>query len=397
MMINKTGLILVALMVMPFLSCGKKGPLVLAPEVIPTAVENLQLFQVGDTLKLQWNFPQTLSGQEKKPLEIPEIRKIYIYHSDKEIPGGKFRKKSTLLKKLKIEDLGTASFLVSPVSPLAPPAAITATAGQKEMEKVSYFVILPFKLKELDNKVHYFGIQYDYGKKKSPLSAIVSIQTLAPVNPVTDLKVNRENKVIKLTWTRGLQDETGAAVSTIAGYAIYRKIDRDEEGEKKEVQAEAAPAAAEPGETSGSAFKRLNSDNAIKEYYEDMDTGTNGNYSYYVSAVVSKQVESAPSQVVSVRVTDVFPPEVPANLVCFKASDHLFLTWKPASDSDFSHYRLYRRTLSEKEFQLIADQITTTTYKDNDLKAGATYFYVVTSVDSKGNESDYSNEVKEQF
>ena len=75
----------------------------------------------------------------------------------------------------------------------------------------------------------------------------------------------------------------------------------------------------------------------------------------------------------------------------------MFLTWKPVMDKDFSHYRVYRRFPPDNEFQLAADNVTSTSYKDKDLKAGNTYFYVVTSVDTKGNESEYSNEVKEQF
>jgi fibronectin type 3 domain-containing protein len=66
-------------------------------------------------------------------------------------------------------------------------------------------------------------------------------------------------------------------------------------------------------------------------------------------------------------------------------------------DTDFSHYRVYRKLPPNKEFQLVADKVTSTSYKDKDLKAGKTYIYVVTSVDTKGNESEYSNEVKEQF
>ena len=116
-----------------------------------------------------------------------------------------------------------------------------------------------------------------------------------------------------------------------------------------------------------------------------------------MSAIISNQIESAPSETVSIKVTDIFPPEIPANLVCFKAQDHLFLTWKPVLDTDFSHYRVYRRLPANKEFQLVADKGTSTSYKDKDLTAGKTYFYVVTSVDTKGNESEYSNEVKEQF
>jgi FtsZ-binding cell division protein ZapB len=84
--------------------CGKKGPLRLEPELIPKAAEKLKVFQIGDNLKLEWDFPQVLADKNRTELEIAKIDKIYIYYSTREILGGKFRKKSTLLKKLKIEE-----------------------------------------------------------------------------------------------------------------------------------------------------------------------------------------------------------------------------------------------------------------------------------------------------
>lgn len=366
------------LVIISLFCCGKKGPLRLEPELIPKAAEKLQLFQIGLNLKLQWDFPQVLADKKKTELELAKINKIYIYYSNKEILGGKFRKKSTLLKKLKLEDLTQSP----------PPLTTTPSRpGMKETKNLSYFINIPFKLKELDNKQHFFGIQYYYQKKRSPMSEIVFIFSRTPVKPVTDLKLNLENKVNKLTWAKPLLDEAGKSITDIAGYNIYRKIEPEQTGE----------AAANISTIEEEVYSKINRSNVLLEYYEDKDTGINGNYSYYVSAVISNQIESAPSQTVSIKVTDIFPPEIPANLVCFKAQDHLFLTWKPVLDTDFSHYRVYRRLSTDNEFQLVADKVTSTSYKDKDLKAGITYFYVVTSVDTKGNESEYSNEVKEQF
>jgi hypothetical protein len=327
---------------------------------------------------LEWDFPQVLADKKRTDFEIEKITRIYIYYSDKEILGGKFRKKSTLLKKLKLEDLTQSPPPKNP-APVRP--------GMREKKNLSYFINIPFKLKELDNKQHFFGIQYYYLKKRSPMSEIVFIFSRAPVKPVTDIKLNHENKVIKLTWAKPLLDEAGKSITDIAGYNIYRKIESEKAGE----------AEANIGTIEEETFSKINRSSVLLEYYEDKDTGTNGNYSYYVSAVISNQIESAPSETVSIKVTDIFPPEIPANLVCFKAQDHLFLTWKPVKDTDFSHYRVYRRLPPDEEFQLLADKVTATSYKDLDLKAGETYFYVVTSVDTKGNESEYSNEVKEQF
>lgn len=379
MMIKRIGLFL--LIVIFLLGCGKKGPLKLEPQLMPKEIENLQIFQVGDTIKLQWDFPQTLAGKKKTQLEPEKIGKIYIYYSNKEILGGKFKKKSTLLKKPGLEDLTEAPFSSSKSS---------TSSGKTALKNFSYFLAIPFKLKELDNKDHFFGIQYYYQKKKSPMSQIAFIHTMVPVKPVADLKIDQENKVIKLRWSKPLQDEAGNPITTITGYNIYRKIEPEEAGE------------AETGTTGESTaagtgvFGKINQKNVLVEYYEDMDTGINGNYSYYVSAVISNQIETAPSPLVSIRITDIFPPEVPANLVCFKAQDHLFLTWRPVMDTDLSHYRVYRR-LPDGEFRLIADDIAATSYKDKELKEGKTYYYVVTAVDKKGNESQYSNEVKEQF
>ncbi|NIM12236.1 MAG: hypothetical protein GTO45_08995 [Candidatus Aminicenantes bacterium] len=398
-MVKKIGLLLLMLMVS--INCGKKGPLRLEPGLVPKGIENFQISQVGKHIKLQWDFPQTLADKRQTEMEVDKIDKIYIYYSQREILGGKFRKKSTLLRKLKMEDLSPVTEVDTPTRVQSQTTATTTTVIA-EKENFSYFVMIPFKLNDLDNNVHFFGIQYYYQKKRSPLSNVVYIHTMTPLKPVTGLKVIQENKVNKLTWTRPQQDEANNIVSTIAGYKISRKIDPEEEAESKgagetgkETASMPEPKGYSPGLT---GFKKLNQDNVLTEYYEDMDTGTNGTYSYYVSTIISNQIESEPSAPVSIKVADIYPPEVPANPVIFRATDHMFLTWKAVIDLDLSHYRVYRRSPPEEEFSLIADEITTNHYKDTkDLITGKTYFYVVTAVDKKGNESAYSNTVKERF
>jgi fibronectin type 3 domain-containing protein len=400
-MVKKIGLLFLMLMVTVFSNCGKKGPLRLEPGLVPKGVENVQISQVGKHIKLQWDFPQTLADKRQTEMEMDKIDKIYIYYSKKEILGGKFRKKSTLLRKLKMEDLSPVTE-VDTTTRLRSQTDATTTTVITEKENLSYYVMIPFKLNDLDNNVHFFGVQYYYQKKRSPLGNVVYINTRTPLKPVTGLKVIQENKVNKLTWTRPQQDEADNIVGTIAGYKIYRKIDPEEEAESKgagetgkETASMPKPKGYAPGLT---GFKKLNQDNVLSEYYEDMDTGTNGTYSYYVSTIISNQIESESSAPVSIKVADIYPPEVPANPVIFRATDHMFLTWKAVTDLDLSHYRVYRRSPPQEEFRLFADEITTNHYKDTkDLIKGKTYFYVVTAVDKKGNESEYSITVKERF
>ena len=75
----------------------------------------------------------------------------------------------------------------------------------------------------------------------------------------------------------------------------------------------------------------------------------------------------------------------------------MYLNWEKVKDSDLSHYRVYRRAADDKEFRLIADKITSTDFKDESVIKNIVYFYYITAVDLKKNESERSNIVKETF
>ena len=69
------------------------------------------------------------------------------------------------------------------------------------------------------------------------------------------------------------------------------------------------------------------------------------------------------------------------------------LTWT-ASTSTVVGYNVYRSTVSGGPYtKLTSTADASTTYTDSAVTAGATYFYVVTSVDSSGVESANSSEV----
>jgi hypothetical protein len=69
------------------------------------------------------------------------------------------------------------------------------------------------------------------------------------------------------------------------------------------------------------------------------------------------------------------------------------LTWT-ASTSSVSGYNAYRGTVSGGPYTKINTALeAATSYVDNTVQSGTTYFYVVTSVDSSGTESAFSNQV----
>lgn len=69
------------------------------------------------------------------------------------------------------------------------------------------------------------------------------------------------------------------------------------------------------------------------------------------------------------------------------------LNWKATLGS--SGYNVYRADVSRGDYKrLNQSPVTKPTYTDESVTAGATYYYVVTSVDRSGKESGYSTEMK---
>jgi hypothetical protein len=71
------------------------------------------------------------------------------------------------------------------------------------------------------------------------------------------------------------------------------------------------------------------------------------------------------------------------------------LNWTASTSNNVTGYNVYRGTSSGGPYTQINSALdTTTTYVDNTVQGGQTYFYVVTAVNSNNQESAYSNEVK---
>jgi len=75
-------------------------------------------------------------------------------------------------------------------------------------------------------------------------------------------------------------------------------------------------------------------------------------------------------------------------------SHSVVLTWDASTSPDVVGYNVYRSDVSGGPYTLLDASIpgSTLTYTDRTVQAGMTYYYVVTAVNSEGNESLYSNE-----
>jgi fibronectin type 3 domain-containing protein len=71
------------------------------------------------------------------------------------------------------------------------------------------------------------------------------------------------------------------------------------------------------------------------------------------------------------------------------------LLWSPVTDADLAGYNLYRRENGSPSVKINSDLVKTPAYRDATVASGKTYFYSVSAVDERGNESARSEEARE--
>jgi hypothetical protein len=86
------------------------------------------------------------------------------------------------------------------------------------------------------------------------------------------------------------------------------------------------------------------------------------------------------------------PPAAPTGLVATAGDTEIYLHWNSNTESDFSHYSVWRDTSSGGPYTEIASNVDSNDYNDIGLSNGTTYYYVVTAFDTYDNESNDSNE-----
>jgi len=357
--------ILIILVFLVITACGSRGDLILEPESLPLKITDFKVSQIGKELVLEFSYPEFLS--DSSPLNRDDISKVFVYRSEEIIPEEAFRKKGKLVLKYK-----------------EPKKEIISNSDGK------FFIKIPMKIKNLDRKKYFFGIVYYKKRNRSPVSVIKSISTIIPYPAVDNFTVTSEKKIILLKWKLPKFDIAGNEISAVSGYNIYRKSEILKNDSKVMVKSvENLPK--EP------VFKRVNVKTVKNEYYEDTDIIDEGKYTYKVSIAYNNKIESEFSKEISIDIKDIYPPDVPENLFVFKGKGFMLLNWDEVKDKDFSHYVVYRSRKNQGEFKIIADNVKKSRFKDENVKKRIVYFYYVTAVDNKNNESEASNIAKESY
>ncbi|HYK51304.1 MAG TPA: hypothetical protein VEU94_16385 [Terriglobales bacterium] len=157
-------------------------------------------------------------------------------------------------------------------------------------------------------------------------------------------------------------------------------------------------------------------------HYEDQTSEWQKSYEYRITAVTEAEIPRSPGcsnadsgkaanciEVVAVEGTDsppqkvftkdVYPPAVPNGLQAVFSGPgqppFIDLLWAPNTEADLSGYNVYRREEGAQPAKINSEPVKSPAFRDVNVISGKTYWYSVSAVDARGNESARSEESSE--
>ncbi len=335
-------------------ACGKRRPPLPPVERVQQRTEFLSGAQQGNEVILSWPAPQRNAPDSS----VQSIRRIDVYRLA-EKPGAplaltedEFSARATLIGSVTYEQIQTAGDTLTYRD-------VLELAGQ------------PTRLRYALRYVNASG-------QRAAFSNFLSIEPAARVAqpPTVTAQAKVAEDSITISWQPPAANIDGSTPVNLLGYNVYRS---DESQTNIGNQA-------------------INSALISGTEYADKNFQFGKDYRYIVRAVSlgtgGGQVESLNSNSISVSPRDVFPPaapERPSVAAPEPSSARLAIFFAANKETDIAGYNIYRSTdpdLPKANWtRLNQTLLTRTTYQDDKIEPGKTYYYYVTAVDKAGNVS----------
>jgi|KBSMisStandDraft_5_1062788.scaffolds.fasta_scaffold37718_2 hypothetical protein len=125
-------------------------------------------------------------------------------------------------------------------------------------------------------------------------------------------------------------------------------------------------------------------------------------YAYRATVVTfagERSVEGEDTPTVTVIAHDVFPPAAPTGLQAVFSGPgqkpFIDLIWHPNLESDLAGYNVYRHEQGAAPARTNSDLVKAPAFRDENVSSGNQYWYSITAVDLRQNESPHSEEASE--
>ncbi len=329
---------------------------------LPSPVNNLRAVRKADKVYLSWAMPSRTSDDDA----IHQLGPTHVCRSVSP----------------QFESCGTP---VGEIQPATVPAAANAAAPQKPT--LNYTDTLPAQLTAATPEgIAYYAVEVlnSHGRSAG-LSNRVEIPLLPTLPPPPDFRAQVTADGIRASWSC-VTVPADTPATLLYRVRVYRLA---ESGAKAEVAAE-APISTCPGSLLDQSFEW----EKTYQYWATIVT---------ISTAPGKpeaQVEGDNTPEVRLVAHDTFPPSVPSGLqaVFSGAGQKPFvdLIWSPGTGADLAGYNVYRHEEGHSPVKINSDLVKTPAYRDSEVEPGRRYFYSVSAVDLRGNESARSDEASEE-
>ena len=338
--------------------CGKRRPPLPPVERIPQRTELLSGAQRGNQVILVWPAPRRNAGSGS----VQSIRQVDVYRVAEKLDAP---------AAMTEEEFAARAILVG---------SVTYEEIKKATDNLTYTDVL--ELAGEPARLRYAVRYVNAAGQRAAFSNFLMIEPAARVaEPPRNLKHDLSETAVTISWDAPEQNIDGSTPVNLLGYNVYR------------VNA----AQNEAGKTP------INQGLVTSTQYQDTTFRFGERYSYIVRSVslgtLARQVESLNSAGVEAAPVDVYAPAAPIGLSVAGSPGRLSLFFAPNSESDLAGYLIYRSTdanLPKNQWTLLTSALLTrTTFADENVDPGKTYYYYVIAVDTTGNKSQPSEVVSE--
>jgi hypothetical protein len=351
--------LLILLATLLLVDCGTPGPPLPPSLELPKPVTDLRAARKGDRVFLTWTMPtQTTERRTIRHLGPTQI----------------CRSVQTAMK-----DCGI------PVGQLAP-ARVSHAAGTTQKPQAEYLDSLPqnFQLQNPIAQVTYAVAVLNDSDRSAGLSNQVQVPAAQTLPAPANFNAQGTAQGMMLSWA--CSPAPTASPDIRYRVRIYRR-------------GENAPADTNIGE--------LELQDCSKTDFLDQSFEWEQTYSYRATVVTvvsvpekpETQVEGDDTPTVKVFAHDVYPPAVPSGLQAVFSGvgqpPFIDLIWSPVTDADLAGFNVYRREESGPSAKINSELVKTPAFRDSNVSSGKKYFYSVSAVDLRGNESARSEETSE--
>lgn len=352
---SKALIILLALVLLSGLNCGKRKP------PVPPTGRFLQRaeatgFQRGSQVIISWKMP----ARNASDSNVQNIDRVDIYRLAEPL--------SSPLT-LSEEEFASRSVLL---------ATVPVTEADFSLKTLSYTDTLQFAGQA--SRLRYAIRFVNTSGQKASFSKLLVIEAASKVAAApASLSGFVSQDAVNLKWEPSSANADGSMPANVIGYNVYRS------------------------DSSAATGKILNKTPVTEVSYPDRYFEFDREYFYFVRAVSvganGIPLESSESNILRINPNDTFAPGAPTSITLAATPTTISIFFPTNPENDVKGYRIYRSTdlnLKKSDWPLLTPLLLEkNTFQDTDVESGKTYYYYLTATDKFNNVSDPSEIVSE--